>query len=500
MRAAVCCLSLSFLFISCTVYKAQIPGYFDDDRAYVNTYVGFRVHLPDDWNIGTSPATATPGLRKVFRSMQTKSSELLFIGLNKTSRCGIRCIAESNTAPINDYFKALYLNNEQNVTTVEADYFSDDNQEVIVWSYYNNVGQMKYRFSDYIFPCGKLRVRLSFWTLASLYDDYVPVFETMLRTMQLSAPESDSVHGWNDSSLYSAIEHPVESHTIDFATSSKEIAALSDGSDTICGTSDRSLLWKVTGGPHTCWLFGSIHVLKPELYPLKPVIEAAFDSSGSLVLELDGESPENTKKIAKMLQAGVFTGDSTMRQAVSTQLYDSMLLYLEKWNIPAQRFYRLRPWMAALILQQLQLQVLGFSQEYGVEKHFMNEKGKRDILELETVEEQAELFTSIDGGEFLSHTLYEINGTEKNLRQMIAAWSCGNAEALNKLFMEDDPDTPDELLEKILYSRNEKMAAKIKTFIEQGKSCFVVVGSAHLVGERSVVDYLQRAGYTVEQM
>jgi uncharacterized protein YbaP (TraB family) len=54
--------------------------------------------------------------------------------------------------------------------------------------------------------------------------------------------------------------------------------------------------------------------------------------------------------------------------------------------------------------------------------------------------------------------------------------------------------------EKLFFERNVGMARKVEGYLASGRDHLVVVGSGHLVGERSVVDLLRRAGYDVRRL
>src|SRR5688500_14167528 len=46
-------------------------------------------------------------------------------------------------------------------------------------------------------------------------------------------------------------------------------------------------LWKVPGKTNAVYLFGSIHFLKKDFYPLPEPIEKAYERSGTVVFEID---------------------------------------------------------------------------------------------------------------------------------------------------------------------------------------------------------------------
>src|SRR5512133_1022185 len=153
------------VFLSCAFYKAQIPGYFYDDGFYKNSSAGFKAYLPADWDIGTTPKTVSKVFKDQFENFQTESAEMLFVGLNSNQRCGIRCIAGANDTTLEGYFKLLYSVNENEVIKRKAEYFNGHGQELIIWSYYTESNGTKMRFNEYIFNPGKLKIRLTFWTI-----------------------------------------------------------------------------------------------------------------------------------------------------------------------------------------------------------------------------------------------------------------------------------------------------------------------------------------------
>jgi len=76
----------------------------------------------------------------------------------------------------------------------------------------------------------------------------------------------------------------------------------------------------------------------------------------------------------------------------------------------------------------------------------------------------------------------------------------GNTAVLNKINFGDMPAGSEDLMNKMYHSRNIKMAEKSRKLIDSGKKCFVVVGFGHLIGEKSVIDLLEKSGLQIEQM
>ncbi|MCP5040788.1 MAG: TraB/GumN family protein, partial [bacterium] len=57
----------------------------------------------------------------------------------------------------------------------------------------------------------------------------------------------------------------------------------------------------------------------------------------------------------------------------------------------------------------------------------------------------------------------------------------------------------EEVVEKMYYERNERMADFAAKQLGKPGNHFLVVGTAHMIGERGIPSLLRRKGYTVEQ-
>jgi uncharacterized protein YbaP (TraB family) len=60
----------------------------------------------------------------------------------------------------------------------------------------------------------------------------------------------------------------------------------------------------------------------------------------------------------------------------------------------------------------------------------------------------------------------------------------------------------DEFNKKFLDERNKNMAEKIRYYLnnEDGRNYFVVIGSAHLIGDTGIIKLLKEKGYNVRQI
>ena len=65
--------------------------------------------------------------------------------------------------------------------------------------------------------------------------------------------------------------------------------------------------------------------------------------------------------------------------------------------------------------------------------------------------------------------------------------------------LESFKDYP-ELLNQLIVQRNKNWVPKIEEFLNHKGNVLVVVGAAHLIGNRGVIEMLRQKGYVVEQL
>lgn len=263
-------------------------------------------------------------------------------------------------------------------------------------------------------------------------------------------------------------------------------------------------LWKVQGKTNSIYLFGSIHFLKKEFYPLPEPIEAAYKESKIVVFETDIEKMNAPENMALLLKAALLPEGETLDTHVSKETYKLVDSYLAESGIPPKSFDAYKPWMAAVMLAQIELAKLGFGPEQGVDIYF-HEKAKRDkkkIASLETLESQLNLFSGLTKEEedlMLSKSIREITRFKTIINDMVDAWKTGDAKKLDELIIKEMLEYP-RLYKKFLTDRNEQWVKNLVKQLEGGNDVFVVVGAAHLVGKESVVQLLKDKGFKVEQL
>ncbi len=263
-------------------------------------------------------------------------------------------------------------------------------------------------------------------------------------------------------------------------------------------------LWKVEGRTNAMYLFGSIHFLKKSFYPLPQPIEDAYKQSQVVVFEADLGEMSSPEAQLKMLQSGQAPEGERLKDVLAKETYAKLESHLTEAGLPIAVFEPLRPWMVAVALVSTEIIKLGYNPEDGVDKYFYGKvkKDKKEMVPLETLDFQLGLFTSLTKQEqdaMLRETLQEVSNFKKDMQGIIDAWKTGDTQGLDRFMLEAMRDYP-QLHKKLLIDRNKQWVDKLQKLHASGKTVFVVVGAAHLVGKDSVVDLLNAKGLKARQL
>ncbi len=261
------------------------------------------------------------------------------------------------------------------------------------------------------------------------------------------------------------------------------------------------LFWRVRTENATVYLLGSIHLASDDIYPFPLEIEDAFDESEYLVVEVDITAIDQNEIIQLIQQYGRFDDERTLRDVIPDSTYDAVQQEFQEHGLNIRQYERMKPWVVAITLSQLQIAKFGYVPEYGVDLYFLSDaRNEKEIIELETGVEQLRLFSDLAmelQTLLLEDFLYDLTMPREQINELFDAYARFDAEWIREFVFESVERHPElePLYEKLLDDRNRKMAEKIDRFLRGEGTYFVVVGAAHLFGETGIPNLLWRKGY-----
>jgi uncharacterized protein YbaP (TraB family) len=263
-------------------------------------------------------------------------------------------------------------------------------------------------------------------------------------------------------------------------------------------------MWRVADEDTTLYLFGTVHLLKPETEWQTDKFNAAFAEAGHLVTEVDTDSPEGLAAITQLMQQrGVFTDGRTLTGLLDDEQEAVVASALDDIGVPIAALDRLYPWFAGLNMGLIQIQQSGYSPESGVETVLTAQAKEQGMTfgYLETAEQQ---MNALAGGtldeqiEGLVFTAQTLDLGPELLGALVDEWADGDVAGLGAIMADPTAIGGEDAYQRLLVDRNENWIPQIVAMLDDPGTSLIAVGAAHLAGPDSVVNMLRAEGLTVE--
>ncbi|MEE4349410.1 MAG: TraB/GumN family protein [Pacificimonas sp.] len=271
-------------------------------------------------------------------------------------------------------------------------------------------------------------------------------------------------------------------------------AALTDSNDA------DPALFVVEDEDTTLYLFGTVHLLRPDIVWFDDAVKDAFDASDRLIIEAPEPAPEEAQRLVML---GIDPAGTPLSETLSPDAYAELEAILAEFGVPPTQFEAFDPWLVGINLAGLQFRKLGMSPDTGAEKVLLAAAAERNlpVSGFETAAQQMRLFDDMseaDQVRFLEEGLDEFAESETMITRMMDAWRTGDMTALAALMNEGMTDPA--LRARLLTDRNANWAVQIDELLDAPGTIFIAVGAGHLGGEGSVQDYLAQRGISVRRV
>ena len=264
-------------------------------------------------------------------------------------------------------------------------------------------------------------------------------------------------------------------------------------------------MWSLSDEDTKIYLFGTVHVLPPDLPWRSPEFDAAFNESEIVYFEADVEDkgPELQKLV---MQLGAFPPGESLYDHLSASEAVELRTAAVEIGIPPEALSQFKPWMAALFISIQQIVAHGQDPEAGVENTLLPEaRSDGKVLRFfETPEQQLRFMSELSMDvqvKFLMEGVRQIKDIPDFLDRLEKSWISGDVEGLADLILEDQSFRAPEVYEAMMLNRNRNWTKELAGLLDDETGVlFVAVGAAHLAGEDSVVKMLEGAGLSVERV
>ena len=263
-------------------------------------------------------------------------------------------------------------------------------------------------------------------------------------------------------------------------------------------------VWKVSKDDSHIYLGGTMHVLSAQDYPLPPEFDQAYQASDLLVFETDMAVIKDPVFMQKMVQQLSYLDGTTIKDHLKPETITALESHFRQRSLSLDQFASFKPSMLYMLLSVIELQLLGIDVP-GVDEHFTNRAttdNKRQ-LHLESPQEQVEFIATIGEGnadQLFEYTLRDLAQLSTLIDDMRSAWREGDAESLDEQLVDFMQADYPAMYEILLVKRNKRWLPALQKYFSTNEIEFVLVGAAHLIGDEGLLEQLEQAGYSIEQL
>jgi hypothetical protein len=287
------------------------------------------------------------------------------------------------------------------------------------------------------------------------------------------------------------------------ALSALSVVSLALGFTSAQAQVKKPLLWELSKNGNTATLFGSLHVGKPDFYPISAAVRTRFDAAKVIAVEAD-VTKDNTRIACNRLAAT----NQKLAQLLPEEELVQLTRYAQASGLDMKILDGRKLWMVNLILTVTELKQLGVDFEDGIdlvvtrEAHYL----KKRVVEIEGPK-QCESLANVDQAEAVAGmnrflTAVRENKMERRIDAMIAAYRIGDGDAIAKISMEEFGDSPAGLRsrKRIFDDRHPPMAETIDSYLSSKDPHFIVIGAGHMFGPSNLLQALEKRGIKVTRI
>lgn len=276
------------------------------------------------------------------------------------------------------------------------------------------------------------------------------------------------------------------------------------GDTTDAAIEGRPALWRLSDADSTVWIFGSIHLLYPDMEWRFAALDQAFAEVDIVYFESRlGESLESALQ-ARVYAIAFNAPGVTLSDQLSPDGRARLARVATRLGVSPTMLDTLKPWMAFWSLTTLVYQAEGAVTESGVDPtlHAEAVAAGKEIRAFEDIEDVMRYLTDYSEADqiaILELSLRQIEEKPETPRALIEAWSAGDMERIGALVLDDIDDAPAAFYERLFRERNVAWAEQIDAFMAGSGDALIVVGAGHMVGPDSLILLLEARGHAVER-
>lgn len=267
---------------------------------------------------------------------------------------------------------------------------------------------------------------------------------------------------------------------------------------------DGPAMWIVKDADSTLYLFGTVHLLPPELNWQRDDMKHALDASGTVFFEIPSDSAAQIEANVLTTTLGLYGSGNRLSDNLDSYQLKLLEAAAHNGNLEYSTLDSMKPWLAAEFLTVAAAVDAGFSSELSADAALKNraDRSQKNILYLDSIEGQ--IRASADQPNFvqmavLTETLSQFSEIGSDMKQVVQAWSVGNTPFLEKELINAFKMRSPDYYQTLFVDRNMAWAQEFDKFMLGNGTGFAAIGVGHMLGDESVLRQLKEDGYEVRR-
>jgi uncharacterized protein YbaP (TraB family) len=260
-------------------------------------------------------------------------------------------------------------------------------------------------------------------------------------------------------------------------------------------------VWVVKDADSEVVLFGSIHVLPPNLRWRPKALDAALARADDVWFELPMD-PSTQQQVAALAgRLGVLPPGKSLFALLPAADARLMTKVADAYGVDKAALDRLEPWLAEVVLAGAAYRKAGADTDNGVEQTLsaaVPSSVQRQAFE--TPDDQMRLFDQAPLPEqiaSLRETLGELDSDPEAYMKLVRAWAAGDVAGLDREALEPLRKAAPGMFRRLVTQRNEAWVKALDARLKGHGRTVVIVGVGHLIGQGGVPARLRALGYSV---
>lgn len=279
-------------------------------------------------------------------------------------------------------------------------------------------------------------------------------------------------------------------------------AAAAEAPPVIATIKAHPALWTVHSAKATAYLFGSVHLLPPNIDWHSPDVDAALKASDVFVFEAPMGAEGQAQTEAFVRANGMLPANEALPSLLDARARKDYREALAAAHADPATLVHMRPWLAAIVMETSALQASRYSRAGGVDLQLWDYANAqhRKIDTFETIAEQLALLMPKDQRlekEEFEAELKEVKTSSGEIGALVDAWCDGRIAEVARLMNKGLSNTPGAM-KLLIDDRNVRWAKRLDAMLAEPHTYFVTVGAGHLGGPHGLPALLKARGYKIE--